>query len=329
MDYAILALDDVFDTGLSTLLDTFAMANELAAKAGVPTVRFNTPLVGVRPQVCTARGLRTEIRTVTVDTPAPAHVVVPAVGARTPRSLPELEQRPDIGQAQRIVAAWARRGTTIASACSGTFVLAGSGVLDGRRVTTSWWLAPAFRQRFSKVVLEQSATVVDDGDVVTAGASLAHVDLALMLIARRSRALATMTARYLLADERRSQSAYAIADHLQHNDPLVRSFEQWVRTNIGRPLSMEAAARAVGTSPRSLERRVRSALGCSPIRLVQTLRVEMAVERLRTTDDDLVQIASSVGYQEAATLRRLIRRRLGKSVRDFRRPSARGRAQTP
>lgn len=322
MDYAMLVLDDAFDTGVSVLLDTFGIANDLAPKAGCPELRFNVEMVGVRSRVSTQRGFKAAPLRVTPECPAPRHVLVPAMGAQTPESLQALETRPDILEAQQLLREWAARGSTIAAACTGTFVAAGSGALDGHRVTTAWWLAPTFRQRFSRVRLEESAMVVDDGSVITAGAAFGHVDLALALIRKRSPALAAMAARYLLVDDRPSQSAFAIPDHLQHTDPLVAAFERWIRNHIGEPLSMETAARAVGTSPRSLERRVRDALGCSPIRFVQALRVELAVHRLQTTDDHLVDIASSVGYQEAATLRRLIRRRLGKSVRDFRRPAA-------
>jgi transcriptional regulator GlxA family with amidase domain len=87
--------------------------------------------------------------------------------------------------------------------------------------------------------------------IVTAGAALAHVDLGLWLIRQKSPALATLTARYLLIDNRSSQAMFALADHLAHNDPLVERFESWARATLGKGFSLDEAASAVGTSKRN------------------------------------------------------------------------------
>ena len=106
-------------------------------------------------------------------------------------------------------------------------MLAQSGLLDGRAATTTWWLAPLFRERFPRVELDDSRMVVESGRFATAGAALAHLDLALWLVRRRSPALAALTARYLIVDSRSSQASYAIPDHLAHADPIVERFERW------------------------------------------------------------------------------------------------------
>jgi transcriptional regulator GlxA family with amidase domain len=107
-------------------------------------------------------------------------------------------------------------------------------------------------------------------------------------------------------------------DQLSHSDELVEKFEAWARQNLT-TFSLRDAARAVGASERTLERRLRRALGKSPLSYVQDLRVESAVQRLRTSDFSLEQIASEVGYADAVTLRTLLRRKTGRGVRELRR----------
>jgi transcriptional regulator GlxA family with amidase domain len=101
-------------------------------------------------------------------------------------------------------------------------------------------------------------------------------------------------------------------------DPLVERFEAWARGHLD-AFTMKAASRAVAASERTLERRVRAALGKSPLALVQDLRVAAAVERLTRSDASIDEIAGQVGYQDGATLRALLRRKTGRGVRELRR----------
>lgn len=120
------------------------------------------------------------------------------------------------------------------------------------------------------------------------------------------------------ADRRPAQSAYVVADHLAHADPLVERFEQWARGRLDEGFSLDDAARAVGTSKRTLARRMRPVLDKSPLSYFQDLRVERAVHLLRTTHRSLDQIAAAVGYADGVTLRTLLRRRIGRSAREIR-----------
>lgn len=124
---------------------------------------------------------------------------------------------------------------------------------------------------------------------------------------RVSPCLAEHVARLLVIDERASQSAYLVVDHLNHNDPLVLAFEQQARARLGESLEVWELAAAIGTSRRTLERRTQAVLGMSPLALVQRLRAERAVHLLRTTAQSVEQIAPQVGYANASTLRSLLR----------------------
>jgi transcriptional regulator GlxA family with amidase domain len=205
------------------------------------------------------------------------------------------------------------------AACVGTFVMAESGLLDGHQATTTWWLAPMFRKRYPRVMVDESNMIVKSGRMVTAGAALSHMDLALWLVRGVSPQLASLTAKYLIVDSRASQSAYALADHLAHSDPIVQRFESWARARLRHGFSLEEAAKAVGASKRTLARRMQSVLGKSPLGYFQSLRVERAVHLLKTGSGSVEEIAARVGYAEGATLLALLRRQLNLGVKEIRR----------
>ncbi|MGB7621614.1 MAG: helix-turn-helix domain-containing protein [Terriglobia bacterium] len=313
----LLVLDDVFDTGLATLLDAFETANELAEMSGLTSLRFDVAIVGVRKVVKTSQGLIVPV----VPVPKriiPDWAVVPAIGFKMPGPLQMALARPDVSDVANTLRSYADRGVATAAACIGTFVLAESGLLDHQDATTTWWLAPLFRQRYPNVRLDESSMIVKSGKFVTAGAALSHMDLALWIIRQKSPRLAALTAKYLVVDSRPSQSAYILVDHLAHSDPLVERFERWARGALTCGFSLENAAAAASSSKRTLARRMQVVLGKSPLAYFQDLRVERAVHLLKTTDQSVEEIAAQVGYSDGVTLRTLLRRRLGHGVKEIR-----------
>ena len=317
MQVDVLVLDGVFDLGLSAVLDAFQTANELIDVSGIAAPPFRVRMVGVRRGVRTAQGLTVPVQPIASRTAD--CVVVPAIGFKMPAPLEAALARADVRDAGDALRRWSRRGALITAACVGTFVVAESGVLDRQRATTTWWLAPLFRRRYPRVLLDESNMIVASGQCVTAGAALSHMDLALWLVRNVSPQLAALTAKYLIVDSRPSQSAYALTDHLAHSDPIVERFEKWARARLAEGFSLDAAARAVGASKRTLARRMQTVLGKSPLSYFQTLRVERAVHLLKTGQASLDDIADRVGYADAATLRMLLRRRLHLGVREIRR----------
>lgn len=153
---------------------------------------------------------------------------------------------------------------------------------------------------------------------VTAGAAMAHFDLALHVVSRLSPTLAALCARYLLIETRPSQAAFIIPDHIAHTDPVVQRFEQWARDHLESGFSAAQAASSIGVSERTLVRRIQSVMGKSPIAWFQDLRVDYAVHLLQTTEASVEQIASRVGYADGTTLRTLLRRKLGQGIRELR-----------
>jgi len=315
MRVCVLTPNRAFDTGLASILDTLQTANELsqASLAGHP---FKVAVCGVGKRVTTQHGLRLPLRP--LPRSRPDVVIVPALGAKTPEALAIALEEREIADMCALLREWSQAGALVGAACTATFVVANAGLLDGRRATTSWWLGPTFRARFPRVLLEDSRIIVPARGFITAGAALAHVDLALWLVRRHSPSLAQRTANFLTFDDRKLQTSYVMPEHLAVSDPLVERFEQWARRNLV-GFSVEAAARALGASPRTLERRVSRVLGKSPLSVVQELRVDKAVHRLRAGRSSLEEIAAEVGYSDAVTLRALLRRKTGRGVRELRR----------
>lgn len=309
MRICVLVVDDVFDTGLCSLLDTFETANELGGER-----RFDVTVASPRSRVRTHHGLTVPVA------PLPARTdlaLVPALACKHPGTILAALDRPEVIALVETVQRYARRAR-VAAACTGTFVLGRAGVLDGHRATTTWWLGPTFRQAFPAVELDEAAMLVADKDVVTAGAALAHIDLALAVIRERSPDLAATVARYLLIDDRPSQAPFVAPSQVAHDDEVVKKFERWVRARLGEPFELARAARAIGASERTLQRRVRAVLGKPPIGFVQDLRLERAVHLLRVSKDSVDAIATAVGYEDGSTLRNLLRRKLHTGVRELR-----------
>jgi transcriptional regulator GlxA family with amidase domain len=176
------------------------------------------------------------------------------------------------------------------------------------------------------VRLERDAMVVEDRNRVTAGAALAQLDLMLHLIARAaSPALASLVARYLVVDERPSQARYIVPSHLARSSNEVTAAERWVREHLSRPFGIPELARAVGTSPRTLARRIAEATGSGPLAFVRRIRVDAARHLLSTTRLSVDAVAARVGWEDSASLRRAFAR-FGERPTDARKAHALRRA---
>lgn len=203
------------------------------------------------------------------------------------------------------------QGVRVAAACSGTLLLALSGVLDGHAATTSWWLAAEFQRRFPAVRLQPDAMVVDDGEVLTSGAGSAYYGLLLNEIARAvDPDLAQATARVLLVDAgRQSQAPYvsqALLDRPRHS--LSERIERAARELAEPELTVAALAARCGVSERSLLRHFRQHYGASAQAWLQQRRIERACALLESTLLSLDEVVERCGYSDTASFRKLFKR---------------------
>jgi transcriptional regulator GlxA family with amidase domain len=216
-------------------------------------------------------------------------------------------------------------GALLASACSGLFPLAETGLLDGREATIHWDYAPGFRTTFPRVALDPEKVLVvsgDRSDIVTSGASSSWGDLALYLVARRVGSTVAQAAARFFAFQWHVDglAAYALfRPRTDHGDAVIADVQEWIGGNraVARPVE-EMRARS-GLAERTFVRRFTAATGLSPIAYVQRLRVEDAKRRLERSDTPVERIAWEVGYEDPAAFRRLFRRITGLAPGAYRR----------
>ena len=292
---AILEIEGCMASSAAITHDVLATANRIGAAKGVPPFRVTTAR-------CRSRRTDADLRGIEL-------VIVPGLGTPSAGELEAKLKSPVCRRAIDMLTRAHARGAMLAASCASTFLLAETGLLNGRRATTTWWFAPLFRQRYPTVELLTEQMVVTDWPIATGGAAMAQMDLMLAVVGRfAGPSLAKACANYLLLDGRRSQAPFMAITYLASQDPRMAKAEKWVRDNIARDFAMEELAGAVALAPRTFARRVSATCGVSPIQFVQRIRLETARLLLETTRLSVGEIARQVGYAEPSTLRRLIRR---------------------
>jgi len=215
-----------------------------------------------------------------------------------------------------------RRGARVLSICSGVFVLAAAGLLDGKRATTHWRYAQRLAARFPKIRVEPDVLYIDEGRVMTSAGSAAGIDLCLHVIRKDYGArIANQVARRLVVPPHRDggQAQFIPSPVPQEHARGLAQLTEWAQTNLHRPLTVAALARQAKMSARSFARRFRAEVGTTPHRWIIHQRLLAAQHRLETTDDSIDRVAEAVGLQTAATLRQHFQQRLGTSPTAYRR----------
>ncbi|MEO1140380.1 MAG: helix-turn-helix domain-containing protein [Pseudomonadota bacterium] len=217
------------------------------------------------------------------------------------------------------------KGAMIASVCSGSLLLAETGLLNGLDATTHWGYCDTIARRFPEIRLRRERILVPAGEghrIVTAGGASAWGDLILYLISRlASEQEARRVAKiYLLQPHSDGQLHYAsLVAGRQHDDAVVAQAQVWAVDNYSNPTPVAAMAEQCGLTERSLLRRFRKATGQTPADYIQTLRIEEAKQMLETSDMPIEDVASDVGYAETSSFRNAFRKRVGMSASVYRR----------
>jgi transcriptional regulator GlxA family with amidase domain len=215
----------------------------------------------------------------------------------------------------RWVRSAAKRSRRVTSVCTGAFVLAQAGLLDGRRATTHWQWCDALAQMFPAVEVERDAIFVADGSTYTSAGVTAGMDLALALVEedlgpQAARDVAQQLVVFLRRPGGQSQFSSQLAALPAGYEPL-RELQAWIPANIGADLSVPALAERVAMSPRNFARTFRRETGMTPAAYVESLRVEQARIGLESSDAPVDRIAAHCGFGTVETMRRAFHRRLG------------------
>jgi AraC family transcriptional activator FtrA len=202
------------------------------------------------------------------------------------------------------------RGARLCSICSGAFVLAATGLLDGRAATTHWRYAAKLRQRYPRIDVRPNELYIDTGQIVTAAGSAAGLDMLLHLVRRDYGArVANLVAQRLVLPAHRDggQAQFLPRPMPPQEDQSIARVMDWVRSNPTLPHDVASLARKAATSPRSLQRRFRDGVGLSPRQWVIRERVALAKEMLESSRAPLWQVAESVGFGAEESFRRHFR----------------------
>jgi AraC family transcriptional activator FtrA len=231
---------------------------------------------------------------------------------------PGADPGPDLVEALRLAH---QRGVRIASLCTGAFVLAAAGLLDGRVATTHWMHAGDLARRYPGIEVRADVLYIDEGDVLTSAGKTAALDLCIHLVRRDlGAAAANGLARRLVVPSHRSggQAQFVIPPEAPRSpDGLGPTFE-WARTRLDQPLTVRDLAKHAGLSTRQLARRMHAEFQAGPLDWLHQQRIARAQELLERTDASVEQIAASCGMGTAATLRRHFRRTVGVSPTAYR-----------
>jgi transcriptional regulator GlxA family with amidase domain len=242
-------------------------------------------------------------------------VVIP--GTRYPAARIDGVLGPELAAAFATIPA----GVRLVSICTGAFVLAASGVLDGRRATTHWQHAAALRALHPVIDIDENVLFVDDGDVLTSAGLAAGIDLCLHIIRRdHGAAVANAVARYCVVPPwREGGQAQFIDRRLPAADEAsTAGIRAWAAEHLDEPLTVEQLARHAGMSPRTFNRRFREETGQPPGTWVRNLRIDKARELLEQRDLPVDEVARLAGPGSGANLRHHLRRGLGMSPSSYR-----------
>jgi len=222
------------------------------------------------------------------------------------------------------------RGARLMSICIGAFVLASSGLLDGRRATTHWRWAERMQQRFPKVRVDPDVLYIDDGQILTAAGTAAGIDLGLHVVRLDYGAeVANQVARRIVMPPHRDggQAQYieAPVPDVDDDDP-IRATMAWIVEHLDEDMTVESLASRAAMSPRSFMRHFKAATGATPLDWIVRQRLHLAQRLLETTDLPLEIVADRAGFGSAVTMRHHFAQRLQTSPQQYRRTF---RAATP
>ncbi len=216
-------------------------------------------------------------------------------------------------------------GSALASFCTGAFLLAATGLLDGKDATTHWGQARKLQRMYPRVKVTPHRLLTDDGTLFTSGGSHGAMNLCLHLVERfASREIAVQSAKVMVRDfELKSQSPFAtfLRDR-DHSDNEIAQAQDYLECAYHQSFQTDRLAERVGLGRRTFERRFRTATGASLREYIQSLRIEAAKRILESENHSVEQIAEAVGYTDPATFSKLFTRRCGVAPSAYRRKFA-------
>jgi transcriptional regulator GlxA family with amidase domain len=317
MKITFLAVENCLSSGIAGLLDALTIANLWQQKiTGHPEQLFTAEIVSVDGGPVVSGGCIQLVAGQSIaDARALEYIIIPPLVP-----LPDL-QTPEFKKAAEWIVRKHAAGVPVAALCTGTFLLAETGLLDGRLATTHWQYARTFNRRYPRVRLKPERIITEEEGLICTGAATSYYNFALALIEKYgSQELAGYCSKSLLIDPHRTSQAPYFFEYTQrnHKDADIEKAQHFMECRLGGIASIDEIASHIHLSPRHFKRRFKQATGCSPLFYLQTLRIELAKKKLESTLDSIDEISLEVGYQDAGTFRRLFKNRTSLSPRAYR-----------
>ncbi len=318
LNIVVLGFDSALASAITGVMDLFALA-------GVTWNRVQGEEVGRHFNVCIAspdgqpirciNGIQIAAQLSYADIQQVDAIIVPTIGGPIDEVL---AQNPEL---LALLQYANQQGWTIAGNCTGNFLLAEAGILNGRCATTHWGFKQQFAERYPAVKLTAEQLITRDEHIYCAGGGLAWFDLGLHMIERFvGFDVALQTAKAFVIDYRRdSQLSYSLMRLAKpHKDELINQVQEWLQTHYAQHFTLDELAQRFNVSKRTLIRRFNAALDSPPNAYLQSLRIEAAQKLLEETELSVDLVMSQVGYEDASSFRRLFRNRTGVTPTEYR-----------
>jgi len=314
----LLCFDHAFSSVITGVLDLFSLVgvtwNRIQQSGSTPLFQVQLAAKNEQPVHCLNRiSLQPDVAISSVS--ESDIIFIPPIGADIDRTLKKNAR----------AVAWLREmhanGSQIVSSCTGSFLLAETGLLDGKLATTHWGYVDQFRARYPRVILKPEQLITDEIDLLCAGGGSAWLDLSLFLIEQHlGHDIAVQTAKALVIERKQySQAAFSTRQGQKyHNDAEILSAQLWMENHLPEKINIDRLGERFGMTSRTFKRRFKQATGDTPLAYLQSLRIETAKKILESSRMPIELVTQRVGYEDSSSFMKLFKRRTGISLQNYR-----------
>ncbi|HPR00090.1 MAG: helix-turn-helix domain-containing protein [Lewinellaceae bacterium] len=292
----------------------FSMGNHFLVSQGKPAL-FDTQLVGLRSEVRLDEVYTVHVDRVLTEADHPDLIIIPALFGDMPKAV----------ALNRAFVPWIQQqvegGAEVASLCVGAFLLASTGLLNGRKCSTHWAYYQEFRDTYPEVDVQDGSIITDEQGIYSSGGANSYWNLLLYLLEKyTTREIAILAAKYFAIDiDRDNQSAFAIfTGQKDHRDPEILKIQEYLELNYTEKLAVGDLAKKVALSRRSFERRFKQATGNTVLEYLQRIKIEAAKRNFETSRKNITEVMYDVGYSDTKAFRTLFKRITGLTPIEYR-----------
>jgi len=305
----ILVVDDISASSVAGPIDVFHVANLLIKKInGEKAEQLRWKIIGIEDkEITSASSMRFKTDSLLKHVKEPGWIFLPGIIVSGEAEMQHYlnQNQPLVDHLNRLFTA----GFSMAANCTGTFLLAETGLLDGLSATTTWWLENLFQKRFPRIDLDIDSIIIEHDRILCSGTSTAHMELALNLVEKLvGGKYAHLCQKYMLMENtHKTQAPYKRLTQFQQ-DPFIDMANRYFLEHLHEAIRMQDVAHALAVSNRTLIRKVKQSTGDSPVQYIQKLRIERSKYLLETSSLSTSEITERVGYKDNSTFGRVFKR---------------------